>query len=818
MPRETAALADSFALPTPSSQPSKCSPFAHLFPMPPRRWYGKGTGPRIGSDDKNWKRNDVPDDSTNAIIDDISHNITVISSSGAAVNNLTIGDSSIGSLTIQGSGTLTASDVTLGNTNTGLGTLTLIGGNARLTASGSFFVGKNGTGVLTVTNDSLANVNGVLMGQGNRSNATITVNTARFINAGGLTIGNGSDATFIVLAGASVTSQFVTTAQTSGSQAFLTLTGANANLTVTDTVIIGSVGTSTLSLSDGATFNINTNGSKTLDSVVFGQSASANATVTVTGLDTGLLSVGDVVVGKAGNANLTLSAGGLLSTVTLTIARDAGSMGTVNIGAALGSSPDAPGSLSAAFIAMGNGTATINLNHTSSALSFSPSITGNGTVNVLAGTTVFIGNSTYSGATNISSNATLQLGGILGDTDSGAITSGVSDNGSLISDRSNTFTLPGLISGNGTFQQLGTGTTILTANNTYTGPTTISAGTLQLGNLGTTGSVTGNILNNSNLSIYHSNNFTLSNTISGTGALQQFGTGITILTANNTYTGPTTISAGTLQLGANGTTGSVAGNITDNSILVVLRTNNSTLSNFISGTGQLQQLGTGTTILTANNTYTGNTTISAGTLQLGTGGFSGALGRGAVIDNSILAVNHLDVIGLFGIISGTGQLMQVGPGITTLLADNTFTGNTTISAGTLELGGNTIAGSVAGNIIDNGVLAVAHPNNITLSNFISGTGELQQLGAGTTIVTANNTYGGPTTISAGTLQLGNGGAAGSLGGGNVTDNSILTVNRTDRFTLLAAISGNGTLKQLGSGTTILTANNTYTGNTHVHLR
>ncbi|WP_143216522.1 autotransporter-associated beta strand repeat-containing protein, partial [Acetobacter orientalis] len=84
-----------------------------------------------------------------------------------------------------------------------------------------------------------------------------------------------------------------------------------------------------------------------------------------------------------------------------------------------------------------------------------------------------------------------------------------------------------------------------------------------------------------------SNTLTLSQAIDGTGDLIQKGTGTTILAGANTYTGATTISAGTLQLGDGGTTGDIAGSaaIHDNSTLVSDRSNTLTLSQAIDGTG-----------------------------------------------------------------------------------------------------------------------------------------------------------------------------------------------------------------------------------------
>src|SRR5205085_12420739 len=110
----------------------------------------------------------------------------------------------------------------------------------------------------------------------------------------------------------------------------------------------------------------------------------------------------------------------------------------------------------------------------------------------------------------------------------GSIIGNVRDGGTLVFNRSNTTTFAGVISdfsgdgpaSAGKVVQDGTGTTILTANNTYTGGTTINAGTLQLGNGGTTGSILGNVVNNGTFAINRSDAYAFSGVISGTGAFQ----------------------------------------------------------------------------------------------------------------------------------------------------------------------------------------------------------------------------------------------------------------------------------------------------------
>ena len=93
------------------------------------------------------------------------------------------------------------------------------------------------------------------------------------------------------------------------------------------------------------------------------------------------------------------------------IAANAGSTGTLNIGAGAGNPAAAPGTLTAPSVAFGAGTGTINFNHTSADYVFAPAISGNGTVNVLAGTTILTGANSYSGATNVN-GGTLRAGAL----------------------------------------------------------------------------------------------------------------------------------------------------------------------------------------------------------------------------------------------------------------------------------------------------------------------------------------------------------------------------------------------------------------------
>ena len=125
----------------------------------------------------------------------------------------------------------------------------------------------------------------------------------------------------------------------------------------------------------------------------------------------------------------------------------------------------------------------------------------------------------------------------------------VNNNGSLVFNRSDALVFGGAISGSGNLQKLTGGTLTLTGDSSYTGATTIAAGTLQLGNGGTTGGIVGDVTNNGTLVFNRSNDLILAGAISGPGALSQLGSGTTTLSGNSSaFSGSTTVTNGTLRV------------------------------------------------------------------------------------------------------------------------------------------------------------------------------------------------------------------------------------------------------------------------------
>src|SRR5262249_36681890 len=228
--------------------------------------------------------------------------------------------------------------------------------------------------------------------------------------------------------------------------------------------------------------------------------------------------------------------------------------------------------------------------------------------------------------------------------------------------RSDTFAFSGVISGTGTFAQIGPGTTILTAANTYSGGTAIHGGALAVAVDANLGAAAGGLAFGGGTLRFLSgfttnravtlnagggafdtngNNATLGGTISGTGGLTKIGSGALTLLGSSTYTGAAAVTAGAPQAGAanasapasaftvasgatldlngfNQSIDSLAGARSVTLASATLTTGNdntsTTFSGTISGTGGLVKQGTGAQTLTGVSNYTGPTNINAGTL------------------------------------------------------------------------------------------------------------------------------------------------------------------------------------------------------------
>ncbi|OYV04300.1 MAG: hypothetical protein CFE26_17640, partial [Verrucomicrobiales bacterium VVV1] len=199
------------------------------------------------------------------------------------------------------------------------------------------------------------------------------------------------------------------------------------------------------------------------------------------------------------------------------------------------------------------------------------------------------------------------------------------------------------------------------------------------------------------------------------------------------------------------------------------------------GTAGLTKTGSGLLILSAANTYNGNTTVSGGTLQIGNN-TAGSLGNGtynnsiSLASGSILRIFSTSNQTLGGVISGGGGLVKAYAGTLTLASSNTYSGKTSLTP-------QTTAGA--------GVLNVSSFNSV-----VGGT--------------ASSSLGAPTTVANGTIDFGNTGTQGGAtlrytGAGETTDRVINFLFNGTGATKILETSGSGLLRFTstftGSGST-----------------
>ncbi|WP_087672127.1 fibronectin-binding autotransporter adhesin ShdA [Salmonella enterica] len=349
-------------------------------------------------------------------------------------------------------------------------------------------------------------------------------------------------------------------------------------------------------------------------------------------------------------------------------------------------------------------------------------------------------------------------GGILAAKDAAALGTGdvtIAESATLALSQG---TLDNNVTGEGQIVKSGSDELIVTGDNTYSGGTTISGGTLTADHADSLG--TGAVANSGVLQVGEGE---LENTLSGSGSLVKTGTGELTLSGDNTYSGGTTITGGTLTADHADSLGS--GDI-DNS--GVLKVGEGELENTLSGSGSLVKTGTGELTLSGDNSYSGGTTIIGGTL---TADHADSLGTGAVANSGVLQVGEGE---LENTLSGSGSLVKTGTGELTLSGDNSYSGDTTIADGTLIAANVNALGS--GNIDNSGTLMLDANGAFELANITTHTGATTALAAGSTLDAGQLTQEDGSTLS---IDL-----------GAATDDAVITA---DSVTL------GGTLNVTGIG-------------------
>ncbi|MBZ9738665.1 autotransporter-associated beta strand repeat-containing protein [Mesorhizobium sp. CO1-1-4] len=298
---------------------------------------------------------------------------------------------------------------------------------------------------------------------------------------------------------------------------------------------------------------------------------------------------------------------------------------------------------------------------------------------------------------------------------------------------------------------------------------------------------------------------TIASNLTGSSQLVKTDAGTLVLSGTNSYSGGTAINGGTVQVSADGNLGNASGGLSldggtlhttasiNSARAVALNAGGGTfdtdaatslaLNSIVAGAGALTKEGAGTLILAGANSYQGGTVINDGTIEVSSDANLGSAAGKVTFDGGTLhvsgvgftsarsatlnagggAINVDNFVELAGTIGGTGALTAGGPGFLALSGDNTYTGGTTIASGVLQLGNGGTTGSILGDVVDNGNLGFDRSDLYSFNGLISGSGQLTQAGTGTTVLTADNSYAGSTTVMSGALYI-NGDQSAATGG------------------------------------------------------
>jgi autotransporter-associated beta strand protein len=834
-------------------------------------------------------------------INTYSGSTTINSGSSVTLGGVSSGSSS-STYAVGGSLNATAS-TTIGSI-TGAGTIA-ISSTKSLTVGGGNFSGTiSGAGTLVST----ANLN--LTGSNTVSNTSVTSGTLSGIASsiqGSVAISSGAALNFATASDTSTSLANISGAGSvivSGLGANPTLTGTNS-YTGTTTINSGtsltlggsSAGSSSSAYAVEGTLNVNENNSLALVTGTGSIAIASGKTMTIGGSTDGTFS------GSVSGGNLTKNGA---NTQTLT------GLNTYNNTTVSGGTlAVAIRSLPANTINLISGTLQFNQKDSGTV---SGNISGGGKLVISGGTSVtFNGNNNYSGSTTVQSGASLTLSG----TTSGSLSSAYTIGGTLVAsgsnslgsiagggniniadgatltvggnDTSTTFTgliaAPG-ISGSGNLTKTGVGTLTLTGANSYDN-TTVTAGILATAISALPAHTV--TLTSGSLSFNQNDSGLFSGDITGSGNVILSGTTSLTLNGTNNYIGTTSIGAGsslTLSSASSGsassaynitgsltptvsqTLGSIsgAGSIHLPSLVVLSIGNNNSSTTFsgeIDSSGSITKVGSGVLTLTGNNSYTGATTISNGTLRINSGGqlsssTSTVVSSGAIFEpNTNVTVASLSGSGkttignavsltvgnaanqtYSGIIEGAGgTLIKQGSGTLTLTGSNTIN-NTTINSGTIA----GIGSSIQGNISNNSSINFNQPSDTSTSPAnIIGTGVVTISGDLANVsLSGSNTYSGVTTVNSGsTVSLigtssGSSNSSYSLSGnllaaannslGSIVGSGAITINggvalsvgldgTSTTFTGNISSPTNGDLIKAGAGALTLTGTNSYRNTT-----
>ncbi|MCC2610996.1 autotransporter domain-containing protein [Neorhizobium petrolearium] len=777
-------------------------------------------------------------------------------SSWSSALNLSVGVFGNGELAVTNGGRISSYGGFIGDFAGSSGAITISGIGSSWNDAADVTIGNNGAGTLSVEDGGqVLNALGFIGKEtGATGTATVTGIGSTWTNSADLTIGGSGTGSLTIAHGGAVINKDAFIARHSGGAGEVVVQGKETTWTG-ERIFVGLVGTGKLTITQGGTV------SSALG--ILGWNSGSNGSATVTGAGSTWINSTDLAIGDLGYGTLTIEQDGKVSAGgAITLGAQAGSIGTLNIGAAAGNAAVAAGTLDVASLAFGAGTGTLVFNHSGladgSSVKFAADIGGHGTILHESGDTILGGNgSHFTGVTEVTG---------------GRLT--VADRfGGSASVRGGQLLVNGSFGGDVTASDMGT----VTGTGTIDGDLSLSNGGILLGAQGTMLSIGGDLDLDDGSII----DVALGGTL--TSALFDIGGNLTL--------------DGTLAVADQGGFGAgvyrlfdYAGSLTDHGLGIGptpagivaddlrIQTAVSGQVNLISTAGAELGFWDG-----ANAALHDNGAVDGGSgvwsadgrnWTSGDGAFNGSFKpnptfaifqgpSGAVtVDNSagavgvtgmqfasdgygiagdtvtLLGINGESIIrvgdggatdsgmaaGISASLGGVSRLVKTGAGSLVLSGKNTYTGGTRIASGTLWLSSDANLGATSGGLIfDGGTLATATGFNsnrtitlddigrfdvfgdreLALSGAISGAGGIEKSGTGTLKLAGNNLYEGNTLVRAGTLT----GSADAIRGSIGNAGAVVFEQDADAAFAgdIAGLGGDrGEMIKRGAGTLILT--------------
>jgi len=816
-----------------------------------------------------------------------SSGITLSNTSGGAVALTVGGNNAATSFTgvLGGGGSLTKAgtgNLTLGTASTYTGTTAILSGTVSTgsvvvaggasgfgNASSVVTLGSATSGALSYTGNSATFTRGLVIGAGGgrldvtTAGQTLTIDTANVTGSGTFTVG-GAGNVFV----ASALQQ--TAGLTKDGSGTLTLSTANS-YTGTTTITAGAINVQNSAAlgTTAAGVTVASGGALELQGgvAIIGEPLSLNGT--------GIAS-GGALRNVSGNNSyggvITLAAASQINSDSGTLTIDSTGTITGNFGLTLGGNGDivladpfSPATVAQPLTKTGAGTLTLS------------AVNGyTGLTTISGGTLRFGVADAFSGAVTISGGGTLDLATFNDTLGTVTLTNGNIVGTGTLTSSANYATTSGTISaplaGTIGIAQAASGTTVITASNSFSGASTVAAaGALHIQNSRALGGTTSGVTVSDGGSLWLSGDIAVgAEPLSVRGVGVDGNGGLKNVSGTNSYAGTITLS-NVLTIGSDAGLLTLSGTIVGGNRALTLTGNGDlTFSGSVGAIASMTKNGTGRVTISTGNANAGLTTINAGVvraandLALGTTGAATTVAAGAALElagNISIGAESLTAFAGTGVSNG-GALRNVS-GTNTFGGAITFTAAATIAADAdtqLNLT-NTLGGAFLKTFQGGG--------NISASNVISGAAGLTMAGPGVLTLSGNNTYTGVTTISAGTVSassivvassasnLGNATSAVVLGDasnqgtlsytgnsatytrgftvnagggrldattagqtltvgtGNITGSGLFTLGGAGNVTVSSTLTQSGGLTKTGAGLLTLSASNSYSGATNI---